>query len=200
MKKTPARSKKKDPLTLVLVRHGQAAPTKREPDSADPPLTALGRRQARRVAKRLSSERFDHIYASDLQRALDTAAAIRAFHPKTRFTVDPRIREVLAHHFLKRPDSRKKARRERVKRERLALEQFAAYIWDRHRRGQRILIVCHFDVICTLVPILAGKDPKKTIPVIQYNSAVTVFKTWGLGQGWLELAGCVRHLRAGDRT
>ncbi|NDA01333.1 MAG: hypothetical protein EBY98_06365 [Acidimicrobiia bacterium] len=42
----------------------------------NPPLTARGHRQARRLADRLENEHFDHVYVSPLLRARQTAAPI----------------------------------------------------------------------------------------------------------------------------
>lgn len=66
--------------TLVLIRHGETEWNRigRWQGHADVPLSDLGREQARRVAARLRAEeqRFDHIYASDLARAFETAGII----------------------------------------------------------------------------------------------------------------------------
>jgi alpha-ribazole phosphatase/probable phosphoglycerate mutase len=67
-------------LQLVLVRHGESegnaagAFTGHSPS----PLTARGRAQAERVADALASPPPDAVYASDLRRALDTAAPLAA--------------------------------------------------------------------------------------------------------------------------
>lgn len=67
-------------LQLVLVRHGESegnaagAFTGHSPS----PLTARGRAQAERIADALVSLPPDAVYASDLRRALDTAAPLAA--------------------------------------------------------------------------------------------------------------------------
>jgi probable phosphoglycerate mutase len=61
-------------MELLLVRH--ALPLRVERDDgmpADPPLGDEGQRQAERLARWLEGERIDAIYASPLQRALETA-------------------------------------------------------------------------------------------------------------------------------
>jgi broad specificity phosphatase PhoE len=45
-------------------------------DIPDPPLSALGRKQADRLAQRLKSIEFDAVYSSPLRRALQTAASL----------------------------------------------------------------------------------------------------------------------------
>ena len=66
--------------TLVLVRHGETEWNRsgRWQGHADVPLSADGREQARRLGAHLQAQgaRFDHIYASDLGRALETAQII----------------------------------------------------------------------------------------------------------------------------
>jgi probable phosphoglycerate mutase len=62
----------------------------------DPPLSARGREQARRLAARLSDVPLDGVWASDLQRSRETAEEIvrgRAL----QVAVDPRLREVRTH-------------------------------------------------------------------------------------------------------
>lgn len=66
-------------MELILVRHG--LPERRD-DTADPPLSALGHDQSRRVADWLADETIDAVYASTMRRAVQTAEpfASRAGH------------------------------------------------------------------------------------------------------------------------
>jgi len=63
---------------VCIVRHGESEwnVEKRIQGQMDPPLSDLGERQAQAVARRLSQERWDAIYSSDLARARLTAEAI----------------------------------------------------------------------------------------------------------------------------
>jgi 2,3-bisphosphoglycerate-dependent phosphoglycerate mutase len=63
---------------LLLVRHGQSTWNRehRIQGQLDPPLSEEGRRQARRVGKRLADNRFAGFYSSDLARAHQTAQLI----------------------------------------------------------------------------------------------------------------------------
>jgi 2,3-bisphosphoglycerate-dependent phosphoglycerate mutase len=67
-------------MELLLVRH--ALPIRRElvDGPADPELSTDGHAQAEHLARYLSSEHLDAIYASPLQRARQTAAAVAARH------------------------------------------------------------------------------------------------------------------------
>lgn len=78
--------------TIYLIRHGETDWNRagRWQGHADIPLSEDGRKQARALAQRLLDERvrFDHIYASDLSRALETAQIVAAplhmpVHPLT---------------------------------------------------------------------------------------------------------------------
>jgi 2,3-bisphosphoglycerate-dependent phosphoglycerate mutase len=76
----PPGSRPPDPTRLFLVRHGQSTwnDSRRIQGQLDPPLSALGEMQARRLAERLSGTLFDGFYSSDLARTLDTALTVGA--------------------------------------------------------------------------------------------------------------------------
>lgn len=57
-------------MELILIRHG--LPERRD-DTSDPPLSAVGREQARRVAAWLAPERIDAVFSSTMLRARQTA-------------------------------------------------------------------------------------------------------------------------------
>jgi broad specificity phosphatase PhoE len=82
-------------LHLILVRHGETEwnAQGRYHGQFDVPLSSVGRRQAERIAERLSSHKIDVIYASDLERAWETAAIIAAKHGLTVYA-EPRLREL----------------------------------------------------------------------------------------------------------
>src|SRR5712692_2821342 len=65
-------------LRIHLVRHAESAwnSSGRIQGQRDPPLSAQGVGQSRRLAQRLSQTRFDGFYTSDLQRAAQTAACV----------------------------------------------------------------------------------------------------------------------------
>ncbi len=60
---------------LVFIRHGQSTwnAVHRWQGHADMPLSEMGRQQARLLARRLANWKINHIYASDLLRATETA-------------------------------------------------------------------------------------------------------------------------------
>jgi len=82
-------------MKLTLVRHGQTEENAAGIIQGQLPghLTEKGKEQARAVAEQLKDEDFDAIYCSDLQRCLDTAEPIRAFHPDVPFITETLLRE-----------------------------------------------------------------------------------------------------------
>jgi broad specificity phosphatase PhoE len=68
--------------TILLARHGETDWNRegRWQGWADPPLNDSGRAQARALARQLRDARFDAVYASDLQRAHETAAIVAEPH------------------------------------------------------------------------------------------------------------------------
>jgi broad specificity phosphatase PhoE len=78
---------------LLLVRHGQSEwnAAGRWQGQADPPLSDQGRVQAREAARSVGA--VDAIWASDLQRAVETAAIVAEDIGVGPVTVDPDLRE-----------------------------------------------------------------------------------------------------------
>jgi probable phosphoglycerate mutase len=62
-------------MELILIRHGRP---ERSDSSSDPPLSAQGLDEARRVAMRLARERIDLVIASTMLRAVQTAEPFAA--------------------------------------------------------------------------------------------------------------------------
>lgn len=81
-------------MHLYLVRHGQSEANLAgimQGAKIDRTLTALGRRQAQSAAEKLEKVHFNHIYASPLMRASQTAEIITG--PQATVTFDPRVME-----------------------------------------------------------------------------------------------------------
>lgn len=81
-------------LDILLIRHGETDwnVDKRLQGHIDIPLNAEGQRQAAALGRALENEPLDAIYASDLQRARDTAQAVAKLQGKT-VQIDPALRE-----------------------------------------------------------------------------------------------------------
>lgn len=80
-------------MQLILIRH--ALPERADADraSADPPLSDTGRRQAAATAAFLAGEQIDHIVASPLQRAHQTAEPL-AQRLSLQIETVPGLREI----------------------------------------------------------------------------------------------------------
>ncbi len=80
---------------VLLIRHGQQDVNLQGTvgELVDPPLSQQGQAQARLLGEALSTTHLDAIFASPLQRALDTARAVAAHH-RLEPEIVPDIREV----------------------------------------------------------------------------------------------------------
>ncbi|MFC4777777.1 histidine phosphatase family protein [Paenibacillus sp. GCM10023252] len=81
---------------IVLIRHGSTAWNKegRAQGHTNNPLDEEGLQQAEALAERLSGEQWDVIVSSDLQRAHQTAEAVRKRLGMDAIIVDERLREM----------------------------------------------------------------------------------------------------------
>lgn len=80
---------------ILLIRHGETAwnAVRRLQGHTDIPLNEEGERQARALARALASEPLDAIVSSDLGRAVQTAQAVAAHHPRLPLHTDAGLRE-----------------------------------------------------------------------------------------------------------
>jgi broad specificity phosphatase PhoE len=181
----------------VFVRHGQAG-KQGEGRERGASLSALGKRQATRVGKRLQNQQFDHIYSSDMRRANQTFDAIRRHHEETPCTVTAELREITHYHFSSIRPEGDAARI--VADERIGLDRFVSRLRHQHKSGENILIVCHGNLMRTMIPLLADRDPKQGVLIDFANASVTVVEMWPSGDAVIRLANCVAHLLARQVT
>ena len=143
--------------TLLLARHGETDWNRelRIQGSSDIELNELGRRQAQSLAQELTDVELDAIYASDLSRARETAAAVAAAHG-LEVRLDPRLRERsfgswegLTREDIAEfpPGSRHDGESDEAVRERMlaAVAEIAAA-----HPGEQVLIVSHGGALNTL--------------------------------------------------
>ncbi len=160
-----------DQALFLLIRHAESAwnAEQRWQGQADPPLSPLGRQQARAVAQELAEAKLDVLLASDLRRALETARQVGEPHGLVPMP-DPRLRELdvgrwsglrreeieaLDADTLERfaagdPDARPEGgetRREIRQRVRVAMAEIGASF-----AGRRVGVVTHLGVIRALLP------------------------------------------------
>jgi 2,3-bisphosphoglycerate-dependent phosphoglycerate mutase len=172
-----------DATELVLVRHGQqdipGFGTGPIGDHIDAPLSSIGKQQAELVGRRFATERVDVVYASNLSRAYDTAAAIAGHHGLTPI-VDTDLREIEIFRDIDPSAApldvlgrqRLLGIRARMQREQrwdvYPLSEGSAEFRGRvvnaiegilaEHRGQRIVIGCHGGVIATYLGWVLGID------------------------------------------
>jgi probable phosphoglycerate mutase len=85
-------------VKVILVRHGETdwnESRRIQGGSSNPPLNERGREQAEGLALRLRHEKLRAIYASALQRSLDTAKAIAYYH-QIEVDIEPSLKEIEA--------------------------------------------------------------------------------------------------------
>ena len=85
-------------VKVILVRHGETdwnEARRIQGGSSNTPLNERGRKQAEGLALRLRQEKLQAIYASPLQRSLDTAKAIAYYH-QLEVGIEPSCREIAA--------------------------------------------------------------------------------------------------------
>lgn len=82
-------------VRLLLIRHGATAWTAagRFQGQTDVPLSPHGQQQVAALAQRLRGETLQRLYASDLQRAWETAEVIAVPH-RLSLHAEPRLREI----------------------------------------------------------------------------------------------------------
>ena len=79
-------------MELLLIRHGLPEHVEnRDGKPADPPLSELGRVQARRLSEWLARERIDRLYTSPMARAYQTAEPLAE-----RFGLEPEAADGVA--------------------------------------------------------------------------------------------------------
>jgi 2,3-bisphosphoglycerate-dependent phosphoglycerate mutase len=167
---------------LIIVRHAESAPWRSDVEvpqwngHGDPPLAAVGREQALRLADRLQHEQIDAIYVTPLRRTSETIAPLAERLGITP-VVEPDLREV----HLGEWEDDGAFRRNISEGHEIALRMFAEQRWDvipgaestadfatRLRRGierivaahpdQRVVVVVHGGVIGTLLSVATGSE------------------------------------------
>jgi 2,3-bisphosphoglycerate-dependent phosphoglycerate mutase len=153
-----------------LIRHGDCYQDMAE--TADPPLSSLGREQARRVGERVRQAGITAIYSSDSRRAVETAAAI-----SDEVVMDSRLREIendptaAVQLILNRHQSFTESAEAVAKRMGEAIDEAAAA-----HPGGRIAIVTHGVAILSYVGGLMGLEIPAGLRLMPYYTSVSVIR------------------------
>jgi len=162
---------------LYLIRHAQSQGNRGEYEHADrdPPLSEVGREQARRLGERFARHAVDAIYSSPLRRTRETAGAIAAVTGHD-VSILGDLREVdlgeTAEDYWQYTDEQVAALREKVARDQrwdsfpagegsVAARRRLAGAMDRivaECDGRRVAVVTHGAAIMTYVSHVLGLD------------------------------------------
>jgi broad specificity phosphatase PhoE len=181
---------------LYLVRHAQSEGNRGEyagPDD-DPPLSEVGREQARRLGQRFARQRVDALYSSPMRRTLETAQAIAEATGLTVRTVEE-LHEVdlgpAQHEFDALSEEEALALRERVARQptwdsfpgsegsAAARERIVGALDDviEECGGKRVAVVAHGAVIMSYVSHILGVE--RDILFYALNAGITSIRAQG---------------------
>jgi probable phosphoglycerate mutase len=190
-------------MDLTLIRHG--LPERRD-DTSDPPLSAEGFVQARKVADWLAGERFDAVYASTMRRAIQTAEPLAADTGATILThpgvveFDRESGTYIPMEELKRDDyaawlafAAGDHGADIVGFQKMVVEAFEELI-ARHA-SQSIVVFCHGGVINVWTAHILGMTPRLFFEPV-YTS-IHRYRCARTGQRNLVSLNEVAHLRVG---
>lgn len=192
---------------LICIRHGETQwnTAGRVQGHLNSDLTSNGIKQAQAVARRLSQQPFNHLYSSDLGRALETAKIIGKACDKT-VTTDPDWRErhmgifqgLTRDEMLQQIPAQRKAyetdkevyhipQGESVLQRRQRGERVMARIAQQHE-GETTVAVSHGGFISTMLEIALDLAPQFGRNIKDYNTSFNQFRfenqrwylvTWG---------------------
>ena len=202
---------------IIIIRHGETEwnKTGRFQGHSDVPLSEEGRAQAEALGKNLVVDHVDAIYASDLTRAMETAAPLAE-----RFGLpvipDPQLRELNfgaweGRNFndvnAENPDAMKNFYNDPEQANIPDSENFTDFqrrVAGRVReiaaqeRGKRIVIVSHGASIRILLANLLSMPIRSIWHLSQLNTAVNKIRFDDDGFAIVTLMNDTSHLRAGD--
>jgi broad specificity phosphatase PhoE len=194
LKKQPNRhANAHSPLKIHLVRHAEAL-NDDGIDSHGPQLTPHGVRQAQRLGKRLSKERYAAIYSSDLTRAQQTADAIAQHHSDDALTLTRDLREVACAHTAAGMSRTTLHDDRSIREEKEAIERVIHHLLDAHNQGETILVVSHGNITRSLIPMLGHIDPAKAPLFEIFNASLSIVDIWPSKRAVVRLVNCVSHL------
>lgn len=181
-------------MKLIIVRHGETSwnREKKLQGQKDIPMSKIGLKQAKVLAKRLSSKKIDVIYTSRLKRAVKTAEEIKKFHKNAKLIKEKTLNEMSwgIWEGLKMEHIKKKYKELYKKREkdrfnfRIPNGESPRILKNRIRKiiskiikkskDKPVLIVGHGGVNRTILGILLKWSNKKILSVRLQNASISV--------------------------
>ena len=147
---------------VLLVRHADCY--RDMTDVIDPPLSSVGREQARRLADRINRHERTAVYSSPLRRAAETARAIT-----DDFTIDARLVEMALEISADGALDFKESHDSAVARMRGVVEDVV-----RAHDGQRVVLLCHAASIVACLTDVMRLGPGQLRLLPYYTSISTV--------------------------
>ena len=202
---------------IIIIRHGETEwnQTGRFQGHSDVPLSKTGRVQAEALGRNLAIDHVDAIYASDLTRAIETAAPLAARFSLT-VTPDPLLRELnfgawegrsFSDVNAENPDAMKQFYNDPERADIPNSEPFPDFqkrVAGRVReiaaeqRGKRVVIVSHGASIRILLTDILAMPIRSIWHISQLNTAVNRIRFEDDGFAVVTLMNDTTHLHAED--
>ena len=193
-------------MKLIITRHGETVQNKKRicQGHTHGKLSREGKTQAKKVAKRLSKEKIDAIYSSDLKRATDTAKEIAKFHQLT-VQFDQRLRERFFGKFQGKAIPEKWDWRslvdEGIEEDQAMIERFNSFLKETHgkHKNETVLVVTHGGIKKIFI---FGVNKKKTEKLGDFpikNTSVSIFEMDEFNKITPILVNCTKHLEKSNK-
>jgi serine/threonine-protein phosphatase PGAM5 len=181
--------------TLYLVRHGAYAQDPKADPRLGPGLTPIGVAQARLVGARLRGLPFgfDAVLASPLTRARETAQVVAAELPGSRIEIVPDLEECTPPTWRKAVVADEPAAAQAACKAQLD-RVFARLFRPAEGAERHDLLVCHGNVIRSLVTRALRVDPEAWLEMSIGHASVTVIRVEADGAFRVIAVGDVGHL------
>ena len=203
---------------IIIIRHGETEwnQTGRFQGHSDVPLSKTGRVQAEALGRNLAIDHVDAIYASDLTRAIETAAPLAARFSLT-VTPDPLLRELnfgawegrsFSDVNAENPDAMKQFYNDPERADIPNSEPFPDFqkrVAGRVReiaaeqRGKRVVIVSHGASIRILLTDILAMPIRSIWHISQLNTAVNKIRFEDDGFAIVTLMNDTSHLQGDER-
>ncbi len=206
-------------MNLIIVRHGETSwnREKKLQGQKDIPMSKIGLKQAKVLAKKLSKIKIDVIYTSRLKRAIKTAEEIKRFHKNAKLIREKALNEMSwgIWEGLKMEHIKKKYKELYEKREkdkfnfRIPKGESPNILKNRlkrilnkiinHNKNKTVLIVGHGGVNRTILGILLKWSNKKILSVRLQNASITILNIKN-SRARMYLFNSYHHLKNGNMS
>jgi len=188
-------------MKLILTRHGETVENTQEIIQGHLPgrLSALGKIQAKKLAKRLRDEKFSAIYSSDLKRAMDTAKEIAKYHKNIPLYFIDHLRERNLGSYQGRksgeldwenipPDV------ETLESMQKRAKEFLKKVHKKHH-GETVLFIGHGGLNRAMLSVILKKPVKNFFTIEKpKNTSVYVIEIGKNLKGKIIVENCTKHL------